>query len=181
MAASRMMVPVACGRPFAQDVLAPELDRVHAKLARQQVGMALVGPHELRNAESAQRTGRRKIGVERVGADGDVLDVVGTWRGKAGLLRDARADVGVGAAVPPDVAVARHDPAVPREAAPDAEGAGVLGDGEELLLHRQRHLDRLFRQQGKHGYQGFELDVELGAEAAAEERHAHAHPVLGPA
>ena len=30
-------------------------------------------------------------------------------------------------------------------------------------------------------HQRFELDVELGAEAAAEERHAHAHPVLRPA
>ena len=74
------------------------------ELAGDQVGVALVGPDELRDAEAAQRAGRRQIGVERVGVDRDILDVVGTGRGEAGFLRDARPDVGVGAAVPEHLA-----------------------------------------------------------------------------
>src|SRR6185369_9226632 len=66
-------------------------------------------------------------------------------------------------------------------AALDAEGARVLGDGEELLLHRERDFYRLFGYQRQNTDQRLELDVELRAEAAAEERHAHADPVLGPA
>ncbi len=61
---------------LAQDVLAAELDRIDAELARDQVGVALIGPDQLRNAEAAQRAGRRAVGVERVGIDADVLDVV---------------------------------------------------------------------------------------------------------
>ena len=99
---------------FAQQVPAAELDRVDAELARDQVGVALVGPHQLRDAEAAQRAGGRQVGVERVGVDRDVLDVVGAGRGEARLLRHARADVGVGAAVPPHLALARHDAAVLR-------------------------------------------------------------------
>ena len=53
----------------AQDVLAAELERIDAELARDQVGVALVGPDELRNAEAAQRAGRRQVGVERVRID----------------------------------------------------------------------------------------------------------------
>ena len=97
---------------FAQQVPAAELDRVDAQLARHQVGVALVGPDELRDAEAAQRAGRRQVGVERVGVDRDVLDVVGAGRGEARLLRHARADVGVRAAVPPHLALARDDAAV---------------------------------------------------------------------
>ena len=41
--------------PVAQDVPAPELERVDAERARDDVGLALVGPHQLRNAEAAQR------------------------------------------------------------------------------------------------------------------------------
>ena len=62
---------------FAQDVLAAEFDRIDAELARDQVGVALVGPDKLRNAEAAQRAGRRAVGVELVGIDRDVVDVVG--------------------------------------------------------------------------------------------------------
>ena len=45
----------------------------------------------------------------------------------------------------------------------------------------QRDLHRPARQQRQRGDQRLELDVELGAEAAAEIRHFHAHPVLRPA
>ena len=40
--------------PFAQQVLAAELERIELERARDHVGVALVGPHQLRNAEAAQ-------------------------------------------------------------------------------------------------------------------------------
>ena len=96
----------------AQDVLAAKLDRIDAERARDHVGVALVGPNELRNAEAAQRARRRAVGVELEGIDADVVDVVGTGGGEARLLRHARADIGIGAAIPQHVAVPRGDAAV---------------------------------------------------------------------
>ena len=62
----------------AQDVLAAELDRVELERARDHVGVALVGPHQLRDAEAAQRAGRRQVGVERNrNRSRTLLDVVG--------------------------------------------------------------------------------------------------------
>ena len=51
---------------FAQQVLAPELDRLDAERARNHVGMALVGEGELGKTEAAQRAGGSQVGVERV-------------------------------------------------------------------------------------------------------------------
>ena len=143
--------------------------------------MAFVRPDELRDAEAAQCARGRQVRVQGIGVDRDVLDVVRPRRREAGLLRHARADVGVGAAVPPDLAVARDDATVLADPALDAERARVLGDGEELLLHRQRNFDRFFYDQRQNTDEGFELDIELRAKAAAEERHAHADAVLRPA
>ncbi len=84
----------------AQDVAAAELDRIDAERPRDHVGVALVGPDQLRDAEAAQRTGRRPVGVELERIDADIVDVVGAGGREAGLLRHARADVGIGAAVP---------------------------------------------------------------------------------
>ena len=89
----------------AQDVLAAEFHRIHPELARDHVGVAFIGPDELRHAEAAQRTRRRPVGVNLGGIDPHVLDVVGTGRREARLLRDARADIGIGAAVPPHIAL----------------------------------------------------------------------------
>src|ERR1019366_7841230 len=51
----------------AQQVLLAELERIALERARDHVGMALVSPHSLRNAEAAQRASRRQICIERVG------------------------------------------------------------------------------------------------------------------
>ena len=165
----------------AHQVLAPELDRIELERARDHVGVALERPGDLRQAEAAQRAGRRHVGVERVGVDRDIVDVVGAGRGEARFLRDARPDVGIGAAVPEHLAFARDDPAVLVDAALDAERAGVLGDLIEHLLHGERDLHGSARDHGKRERQRLELDVELRAVAAAEIRHLDAHAVLRPA
>ncbi len=57
----------------------------------------------------------------------------------------------------------------------------MLGDDGELLIHGERELDGAAHQQGERRHQRLELDIDLGAEAAAQQRHPHAHPVLRPA
>ena len=41
---------------FAQDVLAAEFERIDLERAGDHVGVALIGPHQLGNAEAAQRS-----------------------------------------------------------------------------------------------------------------------------
>jgi hypothetical protein len=110
-----------------------------------------------------------------------VVDIVGTGRAEARLLRHARTDIGEGAAVPPHLALARGDAPFFVDAALDTQRRRVFGDGVELLFHRERNLHRPARDQRKRRHQRLELDVELGAETAAEIRHLDAHLVLGPA
>ena len=78
--ASLRMVPVACGRPLRSTFLRRNSTGSMLQRPRHHVGVALVGPDELRHAEAAQRAGRRHVGVERVGVDRDVVDVVGAGR-----------------------------------------------------------------------------------------------------
>src|SRR5262249_61266433 len=98
-----------------------ERGRCELQRARTHVGLTLTAPHQLRNAEAAQRPRRGQVGVERVGIDTDVVDVVGARSGKARLPRHARTDVGIGAAVPVHLAFARGDAAVLVDAGLDAE------------------------------------------------------------
>ena len=163
------------------EVLPAEFDRIHLQRPRHHVGVALIGPHQLRHAEAAQRARRRHVGVERVGVDPDVVDVVGAGRGQAGLLRHARADVGIGAAVPVHLALAGDDLAVLVDAALDAERRGVAGDLVEHLLEGVGDLHRLARDHRQRERQRLELDVELGAVARAEIRHLDPHLVFRPA
>ena len=143
--------------------------------------MALIGPHELRDAEAAQRTRRRPVGVERRGIDIDVLDVVRPRRCETGFLRYARADIGIGAAVPPDLAFPARDAAVRVDGTADAERVGVLGDGVELLLHGLRHPHRTTHQHRQRQGQRLHLDVDLCPEPAAKMACAHPHITLRPA
>ncbi len=165
----------------AQQVLLAEVERIALKRTRDHIGVALIGPHQLRDAEAAQGAGRRQIGVERVGIDRNVIDVVGARRGETRFLRHPRADVGKGAAVPPHVAFARHDLAVLVDAGLDAERARMLGDGVEHLVHGERDFHRSPRQHRQRYCHRFQLDVELAAVAAAEIGHLHTHAVFRPA
>ena len=110
--------------------------------ARHHVHVAFVGPDELGHAKATQRAGRCDVRVDGVGADIDVFDVVRTGGRYTRLLRHARTDVGVGAAVPEHFAFSRDDPAVLVDAALDAERAGMFGDLVEHLLHGGGDLHR---------------------------------------
>src|SRR5205823_14271273 len=124
---------------------------------RDHVGTALEGPGGRWNAKSTQGARGGNIREERVGIDGDILDVVRPRRYEARLVRDARADVGVGAAVPEHLALTRRDAPALVDARFDPERAGVLRDLVELLFHCQRNLDRSPREQRERGHQRLEL------------------------
>ena len=166
---------------LAQQVLPTQGQRIHADGPRDHVGVALVCPDELRHAKPAQRACRRQVGVDLVGIDPDVLDVVRAGGGETRFLCDPRPNLGVGAAVPPDLAGTSRDAPVARDAALDPQRGCVFGDRVELLLHRERDLHRPVDDQGRRRDERFELDVELCAEAAAQVTDLHAHPVLRPA
>src|SRR5262249_41463373 len=90
----------------------------------------------------AERPRRRQVRVKRVRVDPDIIDVVGAGGGEARLLRHARADIGIGAAVPIHLAFTRGDASILVDAGFDAERAGMARDRVELLLHGERDLDR---------------------------------------
>ena len=96
----------------AQGVAPPELERVDPEGAGDDVGLALVGPDELRDAEAAQGARGRLVGIHRVVVQRDVLDVIRSGGGESGLLRDARADVRVCPSVPEGLDLARNHAAV---------------------------------------------------------------------
>ena len=166
---------------FAQEIFATELGRVELERPRHDVHLALVGPCDLRQPESAQRAGRGHVGIERVGIDPHIVDVVRTGGSQPGLLRHPRPDVGIGTAVPEHLAFARDDPAVLVDPALDAERARVLGDLIEHLFHGSGDLHRLARDHGQCDRECLELDVELRAIAAAEIGYFDPHLVFRPA
>src|SRR5262249_8503282 len=164
----------------AQQVLFAKLERIDTKRSRDHVSVGLIGPHQLRNAKTAQRAGRWQVRVESVGIYRDVVDVVGPASGEAGLLRHTRTDVGISTTVPPDRALARDDVAVLVEPTLDAERTWMLGDGVEDLFDRERDLDWRPRKQGKGDRERLHLDVELRAIPPAEIGHLDAHAVFWP-
>ncbi len=164
-----------------QHVLAAELDRIDVERAGHHVGVALVGEDELRHAKTAQRAGRRHVGVHGVRVDPHIVDVVRTAGSKARFMRHARADIRISAAVPEHLAFARRDAARLVDAGLDANRRRMFGDLIKLLLHGQRDLHRPSRDHRARRHQRFELDVELAAVAAAEIRHLDAHLVFRPA
>ena len=166
--------------PLLQRVLQAELHRVPAQAPCDDVHLGVVGPDHLRHPEAPKRPGRRLVGVDAVGVDGHVGDLVRPGGGIPRLVDDPRADLGEGAGVPIDLALARgHGRALDRGL--DLHHDAVLGDRVELLLAAQAVLHRPAGLHGKQRHQRLELVVELGAVAAAQIRHTHADAVHGDA
>ena len=110
-----------------------------------------------------------------------MLDVVRSSGRESGLLAHPRTDVGVGAAIPVRLDGARSHAPVAAHSGLHSYRRAVLRNRVELLVHRQRNPNRLAKEQRAHGDHRFELDVQLGAQPAAEVRRSDADAVLGPA
>src|SRR5690606_16204806 len=62
--------------PVAQQVLAPQLERVHTEVGGDVVELRLVGERQLRGHRAAERAAGDGVGVGRDRLDGDVRDRV---------------------------------------------------------------------------------------------------------
>ena len=173
---------VANVSPSLSSVAQAQLHRVDAQGAGDVVHLRLAGPVRLRRAVAAEGAGGRQVRVDGVGVDLDVGDAVRPGAAEAAVLDQPRADVGVGAAAPVAADLARGEIVPSRlHAGLDVELRRVLRDLQELLAAGQRQLDRSPRGQRQRGGQRLEVDVALGAVAAAERRRQHAHLRLGQA
>ena len=107
----------------------------------------------------------------------DVLELVRPERVHRGHLREEAALAAVGALV-------EHEPCLARDERAVGAGAGLeldhhplatVPDGDELLAAGEDELDGAARCTGERCHVALEVEVALGAEAAAEEGHDHAH------
>ena len=105
----------------------------------------------------------------------------GPERVHRGHLREEAALAAVGALV-------EHEPRLARDERPvrarsrlelDHHALAAVADGEELLAAREDELDRPPRRARERGDVRLEVEVALGTEAAAEERHDDANARLG--
>ena len=164
-----------------EQVPAAQLDRVDAELGGHQVGDAFRCPHRLGGAVAAERAGRRKVGVDAEGVDGDVVEPVGADAGIAHLHRHPRAAVGIGAGVDPAPDALGHEPAVAGGAQPDPDGGGVAGEGDELLLTVEGQPHRSVEPPRDRSGDGLGAHEGLGAERPAHGRADDAHVGVGQA
>ena len=156
-------------RTGLEQVLPAELQRVHADGLRHQLHVALEAPEELDVAEAAIRRAVGLVGVDGVGVDPGVGNLVGAAGRVAAGARDVHRVVGVGAGVPEHLHLLRDDAAVGEHAGLDAVGQrAAAGQQREFLFARRLELDRpAARLAGKAGDERLEVDARLAAEPAA--------------
>ena len=141
--------------------------------------MPLEAPEELDVAEAAVRRAVGLVGVDGVGVDPGVGNLIGAGGRIADGARDVDRVVGVGAGVPEHLHLLRDDAAVGEHAGLDAVGQrAAAGQQRELLFARRLELDRpAARLAGKAGDERLEVDARLAAEPAADVGDDDAHIV----
>ena len=130
------------------------------------------------HADAAERTRGRQIGVNGVGRQTSVGNIVGTARHITTGFGVDRPVERVSADFIKDLDFTRNDSAVPFHAGFDFHHRAVASTGEKDLVTCQNPLHgtaRLAREQGK---SGLEPRVRLAAVAAAQRRHDHAHLIF---
>jgi hypothetical protein len=143
--------------------------------------MLLARPRDLRDAEATEATAGLSVRVDEVAVDARVGDPVGPERAVARVADDDGADIGVGAFVPVDGRLPRHQRAVPLDAGLDGGPRGQAPRAaQELVLAVEqdahvavRHLRGQQRCRRVDGAQ-----VHLGAVAAADHVGEDPHPLL---
>ena len=83
----------------AQQIFAPDGNRIEAQPLGDHIHLTLVGPDRLRHAEAAQRARRHEVGPNRVGVNVHMRNFIRPRHGRAAVARHHRADVAVGAGV----------------------------------------------------------------------------------
>ena len=164
--------------PGAQRVAQAEPEPVDAEAQRQIVDQRLVGDRGLGHAEAAKGAGRRAVGEDRAGADGDVRHAIGSGRVDRHPPGDRRSPGGVGAGV--EIGARGEGPEaafrIAAEARPDARRM-ALGRARHALGALVDQGDRPLDQGRGEREQRLHREIELAAEAAAAGRGQDAHPL----
>ena len=165
-------------RAVAHRIDAADFERIEPEPLGADIEMGFGRELRLQRAERPEGAGRRVVGVDAVGIDLQVRNVVGPGAEDRGLAHHAFGRQPVGAAVADHLQRDRLDAAVARQAHPQRGARGMA-----LRRRRDRFLagedqphrpPRLHRHQGQHAL----IDhVFLAAEAAADRRHDEAHLV----
>ena len=157
-------------RARLEQVPLAELQGVHPDGLGHQLHVPLEPPEELHVAEAAVGRPVGLVGVDRVGVDARVRQLVGTGGGESRRAGHVDGVVGVGTRVPEHRHLLGGDAAVGAHAGLDPVGQrAAAGQQAELLLSGRLEPDgSTAGLAGEAGHEGFEVDAGLAAEAAAD-------------
>ena len=164
---------------FLDQILEPELQRVHAEVPRDPVHLRFVGPRHVGHAHAAVGTGRGKVRIDGVGGQPAIGHPVRPAGDVGSRLRIGGSGEGVSADVVEGLHLARHQTAVALEPGLDPDEPAVAASREEHFLAGEHPLNRptgLARQQRHHR---LEPGVGLAAVTAAHERNDDPNAALG--
>ena len=150
-----------------------QLDGIEPERLGELVHVLLERPADLGRRRRADRARRLVVRVDERRLDVHVLDHVGPAGVHRGHLREEAALAAVGAAVEDEPAATGDERAVGARAGLELDHhplPPVVG-GDELLLAREDELHRPPRGARERGDVALVVEVALGAEAAAEQRH----------
>ena len=156
----------------------PEIDRIDAQGSGNGVHLRIIGPYNLGNTESAERSGRWFVGVDTVGVDPHIGDSVGTGRGVAGFVDYPGTDLCVSPRIKVDLTFTGADGAV-LDSCLDFGDDPMFRNGLELLFPGQGIAHRSSCGQGEQGNERLQLCVQLGAVTTAKVRNPHPHTIHG--
>ena len=130
------------------------------------------------HADTAKRAGGWQIGVDRIGRQATVWNVIRPARHIAAGLGVDRTVKGVCADFVKSVDLARHDTAIAVEAGFYFHHRAVASSGEKHFIARQHPLNRSARFACQERQRRFKPRVGFAAVAAADQRHNDAHLVF---
>ena len=170
-------------RELLGEVLAPDLDGIHAELPRHEVDASLYGMRRFRPPGSTVGVGWRCVGQDADGAKLNVLEVVRTFRDRirGALKRAEHADVGTSVDVLRDLVTQERAVLFGSDLDVEDLGTSMMGRGQVLrpLFHPLDRLARKLRCGG--GEVLLRIDVDLAAETASNVGGDHPNVAFGNA
>jgi len=120
---------------FAQDIPPANLHRIDLERLGQQVHLSLGGVGRLRSAKTAERSTWNIVGIDRIGVDFDVGNVVGAGAQQGGVAQNLGGGVGIGPAVLDEFNLRPEESTFARGAPfrPDGEGVPFVVAEDRLL------------------------------------------------